>query len=121
MPTAPNSPAGSTVVHRSSADPVSPSTPCRRHAMNEPMSHVLVVDDDLRLREVLRKYLVKSGFMVTTAQDAADARAKLKSLSFDLIVLDVMMPGENGLELTESLRRENPVPILLLTARGEPD
>jgi two-component system phosphate regulon response regulator OmpR len=80
-----------------------------------------VVDDDLRLREVLRKYLVRNGFMVTTAEDAADARAKLKSLSFDLIVLDVMMPGESGLELTDSLRRENPVPILLLTARGEPD
>jgi two-component system phosphate regulon response regulator OmpR len=89
--------------------------------MNEPVAHVLVVDDDLRLREVLRKYLVRNGFMVTTAEDAADARAKLKSLSFDLIVLDVMMPGESGLELTDSLRRENPVPILLLTARGEPD
>ena len=89
--------------------------------MNEPVAHVLVVDDDLRLREVLRKYLIRNGFMVTTAEDAADARAKLKSLSFDLIVLDVMMPGESGLELTDSLRRENPVPILLLTARGEPD
>jgi two-component system phosphate regulon response regulator OmpR len=89
--------------------------------MTEEMSHILVVDDDLRLREVLRKYLVKNGFMVTTAQDAADARAKLESLAFDLIVLDVMMPGESGLELTENLRRESQVPILLLTARGELD
>lgn len=66
-------------------------------AMTEEMPHILVVDDDLRLREVLRKYLVKNGFMVTTAQDAADARAKLESLAFDLLVLDVMMPGESGL------------------------
>jgi two-component system phosphate regulon response regulator OmpR len=90
-------------------------------AITEEMPHILVVDDDLRLREVLRKYLVKNGFMVTTAQDAADARAKLESLAFDLIVLDVMMPGESGLELTENLRRESQVPILLLTARGELD
>src|SRR5690349_7514581 len=89
--------------------------------MPEEMPHILVVDDDLRLREVLRKYLMKNGFVVTTAQHAADARAKLSSLSFDLIVLDVMMPGESGLELTESLRRESQVPILLLTARGELD
>lgn len=84
-------------------------------------AHVLVVDDDTRLREVLKRYLVKSGFLVTAAEDAADARAKLASLSFDLIVLDIMMPGESGLELTESLRRSSQVPILLLTARGEPD
>lgn len=84
-------------------------------------AHVLVVDDDTRLREVLKRYLVKSGFLATAAEDAADARAKLASLSFDLIVLDIMMPGESGLELTESLRRSSQVPILLLTARGEPD
>jgi two-component system, OmpR family, phosphate regulon response regulator OmpR len=90
-------------------------------AMTEEMPHILVVDDDLRLREVLRKYLMKNGFVVTTAQDAADARAKLESLAFDLLVLDVMMPGESGLELTEKLRRESQVPILLLTARGELD
>ena len=90
-------------------------------AMTEEMPHILVVDDDLRLREVLRKYLMKNGFVVTTAQDAADARAKLESLAFDLLVLDVMMPGESGLELTEKLRRDSQVPILLLTARGELD
>ena len=89
--------------------------------MPEEMPHILVVDDDLRLREVLRKYLVKNGFVVTTAQDAADARAKLESLAFDLLVLDVMMPGGSGLELTEKLRRDSQVPILLLTARGELD
>ncbi|PWC37176.1 response regulator [Azospirillum sp. TSO22-1] len=86
------------------------------------LPHILVVDDDTRLRELLRKYLAGNGFLVTTAADAADARAKLQSLAFDLLVLDVMMPGESGLELTESLRRDsNALPILLLTARGEPD
>jgi two-component system phosphate regulon response regulator OmpR len=89
--------------------------------MAEDLPHILVVDDDTRLREVLKRYLVKNGFIVTGAEDAADARAKLASLSFDLIVLDIMMPGESGLELTEGLRRESQVPILLLTARGEPD
>jgi two-component system phosphate regulon response regulator OmpR len=81
--------------------------------------HILVVDDDLRLRELLQKYLSENGFRVTTAEDAAHARAKLASLSFDLIVLDVMMPGESGLELTAALRHRTTVPILLLTAMGE--
>jgi len=87
----------------------------------EDMPHILVVDDDTRLREVLKRYLVRNGFLVTTAEDAADARVKLAALSFDLMVLDIMMPGESGLELTETLRRESQIPILLLTARGEPD
>ena len=81
--------------------------------------HILVVDDDRRLRELLRKYLSDNGYLVTTAEDAAGARARLEGLNFDLIVLDVMMPGESGLDLTESLRAANPVPILLLTAMGE--
>ncbi|HYH17255.1 MAG TPA: response regulator [Azospirillum sp.] len=89
--------------------------------MTEDMPHILVVDDDTRLRELLRKYLAGNGFLVSTAQDAADARAKLGGLAFDLIVLDIMMPGESGLELTESLRHDSDIPILLLTARGEPD
>ncbi len=83
--------------------------------------HILVVDDDSRLRELLRKYLTDNGFRVTTSSDAAVARAKLKGLAFDLVVLDVMMPGESGLELAEALRRESAVPILMLTAMGEPD
>lgn len=83
------------------------------------MPHVLVVDDDLRLRELLQKYLSENGFRVTTAEDAARARAKLEGLAFDLIVLDVMMPGESGLDLTAALRRRTNVPILLLTAMGE--
>lgn len=82
------------------------------------MPHILVVDDDRRLRELLQKYLSENGFRVTTAENAVPARAKLASLAFDLIVLDVMMPGENGLDLTASLRRQSQVPILLLTAMG---
>ncbi len=89
--------------------------------MPETAPHILVVDDDTRIRELLRKYLVENGFRVTTAQDAAAARANLAGLDFDLLVLDVMMPGEDGLELTRAIRRDSGVPILLLTAMGEAD
>lgn len=86
--------------------------------------HILVVDDDDRLRSLLRRYLAEQGFIVTTATNAADARAKLAVLSYDLMVLDIMMPGETGIELTKSLRdvaksTTKQLPILLLTARGE--
>ena len=87
--------------------------------MTADMPHILVVDDDTRLRELLRKYLSDNGFRISTAKDAAAARTLIAGLTFDLIVLDVMMPGENGLDLTESLRRHSQVPILLLTARNE--
>jgi two-component system, OmpR family, phosphate regulon response regulator OmpR len=83
--------------------------------------HILVVDDDKRLRELLRKYLTEQGFRVTVASDAADARRRLDGLAFDLLVVDIMMPGESGLELTRSLREKDGVPILLLTAMGEPE
>jgi two-component system phosphate regulon response regulator OmpR len=83
------------------------------------LPHILAVDDDTRLRELLRKYLTEQGFRVTVASSAADARAKLASLAFDLIVLDVMMPGESGLDLAASLRETSNVPILMLTAMGE--
>ncbi|MDY0871418.1 response regulator [Dongia rigui] len=82
-------------------------------------AHILVVDDDKRLRDLIARYLGEQGFRVTVAIDAADARAKLKSISFDLLVLDIMMPGESGLDLTRALRLESSVPILLLTAMGE--
>lgn len=82
--------------------------------------HLLVVDDDARLRELLRKFLSDRGYRVSTANDAADAEDKLGSLTFDLLVLDVMLPGETGIDFTRRLRRTNTVPILLLTARGEP-
>ena len=86
-------------------------------------AHILVVDDDARLRALLSRYLVGEGFRVTTAETAADARATLRAINPDMVVLDVMMPGENGLTLTESLRREqgSEVPVLLLTARGTPE
>ncbi|MCZ6603932.1 MAG: response regulator [Alphaproteobacteria bacterium] len=79
----------------------------------------MVVDDDRRLRELLHRYLGDQGFRVTVASDAAEARALLKTLVFDLLVLDVMMPGESGLDLTTDLRRRGDVPILLLTAMTE--
>ncbi|MEO5374820.1 MAG: response regulator transcription factor [Alphaproteobacteria bacterium] len=81
--------------------------------------HILVVDDDTRLRELLRKYLTDNGFAVTTAGDATEARQRLTGIEFDLIILDVMMPGENGLDFTRSLRETSDVAILLLTAMGE--
>lgn len=81
--------------------------------------HILVVDDDTRLREALRRYLGQNGFLVTGAADAADARAKLAGWAFDLVVLDVMMPGENGLSLCRHLAANGGPPVLLLTARVE--
>lgn len=83
--------------------------------------HLLVVDDDLRIVELLSRYLSDNGFRVTTANDAAEARKHLSGLAFDLLILDVMMPGENGLDLARSIRGQMPhVPILMLTARTEP-
>jgi two-component system, OmpR family, phosphate regulon response regulator OmpR len=86
-----------------------------------PEAHLLVVDDDARLRELLRRYLSDSGFRVTTAADAAEARSTLASFAFDLVVLDVMMPGESGIELTRALRRDGTSPVMLLTAMAEPE
>src|SRR5947208_8931930 len=97
--------------------------------MSDVEPHLLVVDDDARLRELLRRYLSDNGFRVTAAADAQEARANLASFAFDLIVLDVMMPGDSGLDLTRELRgavgakngRAGRIPILLLTAMGEPE
>jgi two-component system phosphate regulon response regulator OmpR len=82
-------------------------------------SHLLVVDDDRRIRALLQKFLAAQGYRVTTAENAADARGKLRSFAFDLIILDVMMPGENGVDFARSLRGRSDVPILMLTARAE--
>jgi two-component system phosphate regulon response regulator OmpR len=88
----------------------------------EDTAHILVVDDDARLRALLQRFLTEQGFRVSTAENAAAARAALADMAFDLLVLDVMMPGETGLELTSALRAEGQeVPILMLTARGAPD
>jgi two-component system phosphate regulon response regulator OmpR len=85
-------------------------------------AHILVVDDDRRLRELLRKYLSENGFFVTVAEDAASAAAKLEGLEFDLLVLDIMMPGETGLEFAAAQRAKGfATPILMLTAMGDAD
>ncbi len=81
--------------------------------------HLLIVDDDQRIRELLQKYLMRNGFMVSIARDAAQAKRLLKGLAFDLIVLDIMMPEQDGLSLTRELRETIDTPILLLTARNE--
>lgn len=94
-------------------------------AMNTEAAHILVVDDDTRLRELLRRYLADNGFLVSVAKDAAEARRLLAGLTFDLLIVDVMMPGEDGFSLTGAIRAGTSngaaVPILLLTARGEAD
>ena len=82
-------------------------------------SHLLIVDDDERIRGLLKKFLVRAGFLVSAARDAAHARRILAGLDFDLIIMDVMMPGEDGISLTRSLRETMTTPILLLTAKGE--
>ena len=87
--------------------------------MDRDEPHLLVVDDDARLRELLRRYLSENGFRITVAADAAEARATLTGFAFDLVVLDVMMPGENGFDLTRALRQTGRTPILLLTAMAE--
>lgn len=81
--------------------------------------HLLIVDDDERIRGLLQKFLIKNGFLVTSARDAAHARRLLSGLEFDMIVLDVMMPGEDGVSLTRDLRTRMSTPVLLLTAKGE--
>ena len=85
-------------------------------SMNGQEAHLLVVDDDERIRGLLQKFLIRSGFLVSVARDAAQARKLLAGLEFDLIVLDVMMPGEDGVALTRDLRKRMQTPILLLTA-----
>ncbi|MWD26310.1 response regulator [Aquicoccus sp. SCR17] len=89
------------------------------HAVKEADPHLLIVDDDERIRQLLQRFLMRNGFLVTAARDAAHARRILAGLDFDMLVLDVMMPGEDGISLTRSLRERSTTPILLLTARGE--
>lgn len=86
---------------------------------DKPDQHLLVVDDDTRIRTLLQRFLTEAGYRVTAAKDAAEARQLMESLSFDFIVLDVMMPGEDGFSLSRAIREKSNVPILLLTARGE--
>ena len=87
--------------------------------MNKNIFHVLVVDDDDRIRELVKQYLEENNFIVTSAKDALDAKKKLKILKFDILILDIMMPGESGLSLTKEVKKNNSTPIILLTAKGE--
>ena len=87
--------------------------------MNKNMFHILVVDDDDRIRELVKEYLVENSFLVTTAKDVLDAKKKIEIIKFDILVLDIMMPGESGLSLTKEIKKNNPTPINLLTAKGE--
>ena len=81
--------------------------------------HILVVDDDDRIRELIKEYLDENGFIVSTSNSANEAKVRLECFKFDLIVLDVMMPGQNGFELTKEIKKNSSVPIILLTAKGE--
>ena len=89
--------------------------------MNKDISHILVVDDDDRIRNLVKEYLEENNFLISTARDANDAKKKLEIIKFDIIVLDIMMPGESGLALTKKLRKNISTPIILLTAKGEVD
>jgi len=87
--------------------------------MNKSTFHILVVDDDDRIRELVKQYLEENNFLVTTAIDALDAKKKLKIIKFDILILDIMMPGESGLSLTKEMKKNSQTPIILLTAKGE--
>ena len=87
--------------------------------MNKNTSHILVVDDDDRIRSLVKEYLEKNNFLVTTAKNSYDAKKKLQIIKFDILIVDIMMPGESGLSLTKDVKRNNSIPIILLTAKGE--
>lgn len=93
----------------------------KRVDLTDDAPHLLVVDDDTRIRDLLHRYLTEQGFRVTVAAEAQEARRKLNGLAYDLLIVDVMMPGESGLSLTKSLSDEITAPIILLTARAEAD
>ncbi len=87
--------------------------------MENRKNHILIVDDDNRIRDLLRDYLTENDYIVSTAENADQAKEKTKYLKFDIIILDVMMPGQNGYDLTKEIKKEISVPIVLLTAKGE--
>ena len=82
--------------------------------------HILVVDDDQKIKELISQYLIEQDFIVTTAESSAEAKDRMELFSFDLIVLDIMMPGQDGLDLTREIRSKTDLPIILLTAKGDP-
>ena len=87
--------------------------------MENNKNHILIVDDDDRIRNLLKDYLTENDYIVSTSENAAQAKEKLKYLKFDILILDVMMPGQNGYELTKEIKNQIKVPIILLTAKGE--
>ncbi|MBA1338495.1 MAG: two-component system, OmpR family, phosphate regulon response regulator OmpR [Pelagibacterales bacterium] len=87
--------------------------------MNKNTYHILVVDDDDRIRDLVKEYLERNDFLVTTAFDAFEAKKKMEIIKFDIIILDIMMPGKSGLSLTKEIKKESIMPIILLTAKGE--
>ena len=87
--------------------------------MNKNISHILVVDDDNRIRDLVKQYLEENNFLITTAIDAFDAKKKLDIIKFDILILDIMMPGKSGLSLTREIKKSSSIPIILLTAKGE--
>ena len=87
--------------------------------MNNNIFHILVVDDDDRIRDLVKQYLEENQFLVTTAKDALDAKKKMEIIKFDILILDIMMPGESGLSLTKEIKKNDITPIILLTAKGE--
>ena len=87
--------------------------------MNNKYFHILIVDDDDRIRELVKQYLEENNFLVTTAKDAFDAERKIEIIKFDILILDIMMPGKSGLALTKEIKKNNSTPIILLTAKGE--
>ena len=102
-------------------EPAAPIETPRRDALPDNAPHVLVVDDDHRIRDLLTRYLREQGYRITPASDASAARAAMRGLAFDLVILDVMMPGESGLDLARDLKSRTSVPICMLTARAESD
>jgi two-component system, OmpR family, phosphate regulon response regulator OmpR len=101
--------------------PLAAIAPHQPHTPADDAPHLLLVDDDRRIRDLLSRFLRGEGYRVTTAMSASDARAKLAGLHFDLLILDVMMPGETGFDLARSIRTSSSVPIVMLTARSEPE
>ena len=87
--------------------------------MENNKNHILIVDDDDRIRNLLKEYLSKNEYIVSTAENAESAKKKLEYLKFDILILDVMMPGQNGYDLTKEIKKKISIPIILLTAKGE--
>ena len=87
--------------------------------MIKDLVHILVVDDDDKIRNLIKQYLTEKNFMVTTARDASDAKKKVEIMKFDLLIVDIMMPGESGLSLTQEIKKNISTPVILLTAKGE--